>query len=163
VTAKAVTSAGLLLYRATAAGTQVLLLHPGGPYWMKKDAAAWSVPKGLVEPGEDELHCARREFTEETGFDPGATGGERDLGVFRLPSGKRLHVWAMEGDCDPSTLKSNLFEMEWPPGSGRRTRFPEADRGAWFDQQQALLKISTGQRAVLEKFYAEIAARRGRD
>ena len=159
MTSKALTSAGLLLYRRAGADTQVLLVHPGGPYWTKKDAAAWSVPKGLVDPGEDELRAARREFTEETGFDPGASGRERDLGVFRLPSGKRLHVWAMEGDCDPANLKSNLFEMEWPPGSGRHARFPEADRGAWFDRQQALLKISTGQRPVLERFY-EIAADR---
>ena len=130
LTPKSLTSAGLLLYRGAGADTQVLLLHPGGPYWAKKDAAAWSVPKGLVEPGEDELRCARREFTEETGFDPPASGPERDLGVFRLPSGKRLHVWAMEGDCDPAILKSNSFEMEWPPGSGRRARFPEAARSA---------------------------------
>jgi predicted NUDIX family NTP pyrophosphohydrolase len=152
------TSAGLLLFRHAAGGVQVLLVHPGGPYWAKKDAASWSVPKGLVDAGEDELLCARREFSEETGFEPPAPGGERDLGVFRQPSGKLLHVWAVEGDCDPQLLRSNLFEMEWPPRSGRRQNFPEVDRGAWFDAQQAQLKITPGQRAVLTSFYALVAS-----
>jgi predicted NUDIX family NTP pyrophosphohydrolase len=150
-------SAGILLYRNTATGTQVFLVHPGGPYWARKDTGAWSVPKGLVDPGEDELGCARREFTEETGFDPGVPGREHDLGVFRQNSGKRLHVWALAGDCDPARLTSNRFEMEWPPKSGRQQRFPEVDRGDWFDRATALSKISSGQRAVLEKFFAEIA------
>ena len=154
------TSAGLLLYRRRAAGVEVFLVHPGGPYWAKKDDGAWSVPKGLVDPGEDELACARREFTEETGFDAGASHSERDLGTFRQPSGKRLHVWAIEGDCDPRALSSNLFEMEWPPKSGRMAQFPEVDRGDWFEQAQALLKIAPGQRPILEKFYAESGSSR---
>jgi predicted NUDIX family NTP pyrophosphohydrolase len=149
-------SAGLLLYRRAAPQVEVFLIHPGGPYWTNKDDGAWSVPKGLVDAHEDELACARREFTEETGFEAGGRGQERDLGIFRQPSGKRLHIWAIEGDCDPAKLTSNLFEMEWPPKSGRRAQFPEADRGAWFYPTEALLKITTGQRPLLEKFYAEV-------
>lgn len=151
-----VTSAGLLLYRRRDARVEVFLVHPGGPYWARKDEGAWSVPKGLVNPNEDELACARREFKEETGFAAPASGREHELGVFRQPSGKRLYVWAVEGECDPAGLTSNVFEMEWPPHSGRRERFPEVDRGDWFDKEQALRKITTGQRAVLEKFYAEL-------
>jgi predicted NUDIX family NTP pyrophosphohydrolase len=150
-------SAGLLLYRRRGSQREVFLVHPGGPYWAKKDDGAWSVPKGLVDPNEDELGCARREFGEETGFDAPPMGHELDLGTHRLPSGKRLHVWAIEGDCNPEELRSNLFEMQWPPGSGRVERFPEADRGGWFDRGQALLKITAGQRAILEKFFAESA------
>jgi predicted NUDIX family NTP pyrophosphohydrolase len=147
-------SAGILLYRRTASGTEVFLAHPGGPYWARKDEGAWSVPKGLVAAGEDELACARREFTEETGFDAPGVGSEHDLGSFRLPSGKRLHVWAVAGDCDPAALRSNLFEMEWPPRSGRTAQFPEVDRGGWFDRAAALRKIVPGQRPVIDKFYA---------
>jgi predicted NUDIX family NTP pyrophosphohydrolase len=153
-------SAGLLLYRRRDPGAEVFLVHPGGPYWAKKDDSAWSVPKGLVDPHEDELTGARREFREETGFDANGRGREHDLGVFRQPSGKRLHIWAVEGDCDPAALSSNLFEMEWPPKSGRTQRFPEVDRGAWFDRAQALLKIVKGQRPILERFYAEFGFRR---
>lgn len=149
-------SAGILLYRRVASGTQVFLVHPGGPYWARKDEGAWSVPKGLVDAAEDELAGARREFGEETGFEAGRMGAEQDLGSFRLPSGKRLHVWAIEGDCDPAALRSNLFEMEWPPQSGRTGQFPEVDRGAWFDRTEALRKIAPGQQPVLEKFFAEL-------
>jgi predicted NUDIX family NTP pyrophosphohydrolase len=152
----AAVSAGILLYRRGAAGPEVFLVHPGGPFWAKKDEAAWSVPKGLVDPGEEELACALREFREETGFDPGPSASGRDLGSFRQPSGKRLHVWALQGDCDPQALHSNLFEMEWPPGSGRRASFPEVDRGAWFGRSEALRRIAKGQIPVLDKFYAEI-------
>jgi predicted NUDIX family NTP pyrophosphohydrolase len=148
-------SAGLLLYRRRGPRAQVFLVHPGGPYWANKDDGAWSVPKGLVNPDEDELACARREFTEETGFVVPGSGCEHDLGTFRQPNGKRLHVWAIEGDCNPADLSSNLFEMEWPPKSGRTGQFPEVDRGGWFEKAQALLKIAKGQRPILEKFYAE--------
>jgi predicted NUDIX family NTP pyrophosphohydrolase len=148
-------SAGILLYRRRPSGTEVFLVHPGGPYWARKDAGAWSVPKGLVEPPEEELACARREFQEETGFGAPGLGREHDLGTFRLPSGKRLHVWAVEGDCDPAALSSNLFEIEWPPRSGRSGRFPEVDRGDWFARGAALRKIAPGQRPVLERFYAD--------
>jgi predicted NUDIX family NTP pyrophosphohydrolase len=150
-------SAGILLYRRVASGVQVFLVHPGGPLWARKDEGAWSVPKGLVDGAEDELAAARREFTEETGFDPGRAGSEQDLGSFRLPSGKRLHVWAVEGDCDPAALRSNLFEMEWPPRSGRTGQFPEVDRGGWFDRAEALRRIAAGQRSVLEKLYTQFA------
>lgn len=150
-------SAGILLYRRVASGTQVLLVHPGGPLWARKDEGAWSVPKGLVAEAEDELACAWREFAEETGFAARGTGPEHDLGSFRLHSGKRLRVWAVEGDCDPAALRSNLFEMEWPPHSGRARQFPEVDRGEWFDRAAALRKIAPGQQAVLERFYAELA------
>ncbi len=151
------TSAGLLLYRRRDSRVEVYLVHPGGPYWAKKDEGAWSVPKGLVTPDEDQLACARREFEEETGCDPGGRGAERDLGIFRQPSGKRLHIWAVEGDCDPANLTSNLFEMEWPPKTGRIERFPEVDRGGWFDEAQAQRKITAGQRPILEKFYAKFS------
>ncbi len=147
-------SAGLLLYRRGGSRLEVFLVHPGGPYWAGKDDGAWSVPKGLVKAGEEELDCARREFREETGFDTGTGGGERDLGIFPQPSGKRLHVWAIEGDCNPADLTSNSFEIEWPPKSGRTRQFPEVDRGAWFDRELALRKIAQGQRAVIEKLYA---------
>ena len=149
-------SAGVLLYRRRGTRTEVFLVHPGGPFWARKDEGAWSVPKGLVDPDEEELAGARREFTEETGFDAGGTGTEHDLGSFRQPSGKRVHVWAIEGDCDPAQLESNLFEMEWPPKSGRTASFPEVDRGSWFERAEALLKIVSGQRPILEKFYAEL-------
>jgi len=149
-------SAGVLLYRRRGTGTEVFLVHPGGPFWARKDEGAWSVPKGLVDANEEELACARREFTEETGFDAGGTGTEHDLGSFRQPSGKRVHVWAIEGDCDPAQLESNLFAMEWPPKSGRTANFPEVDRGGWFERAAALVKIVSGQRPILEKFYAEL-------
>ena len=152
-----VTSAGLLLYRRRGTRLEVFLVHPGGPYWAKKDEGAWSIPKGLADTDEDLLACARREFSEETGFEAPASGNERDLGTFRQPSGKRLHVFATEGDCDAAALRSNLFEMEWPPKSGRRAQFPEADRGGWFEQAQALTKIAGGQRPILEKLYAALA------
>jgi len=152
-----VVSAGLLLYRHRDSGVEVFLVHPGGPFWARKDEGAWSVPKGLVDAGEEELACARRECREETGFEPPAGGAELDLGTYRQPSGKRLHVWAVEGDCDPAQLNSNLFEMEWPPKSGRRAQFPEVDRGGWFDRRQSLLKVTKGQRPILERFYAGLS------
>ena len=148
-------SAGLLLFRRLGR-VEVFLVHPGGPYWARKDDGAWSVPKGLLEPGEDELVCAHREFREETGFDPGSTGAEYDLGSFRLSSGKRLHVWALEGNCDPALLRSNHFEMQWPPRSGRVEQFPEVDRGDWFDRTTALRKIASAQRPILEGLYLRL-------
>ena len=147
-----VVSAGVLLFRRRGAQTEVFLVHPGGPLWAKKDDGAWSVPKWIVDANEDEFAAARREFTEETGFDVGDRG--RDLGILRQPSGKRLHIWAIEGDCDPSKLKSNLFEMPWPPKSGRMQSFPEVDRGAWFGKTDALQKIVGGQRPIIETFFS---------
>jgi predicted NUDIX family NTP pyrophosphohydrolase len=146
-----IVSAGIALYRHGPGGIEVLLVHPGGPYWAKRDDGAWSVPKGLVDPGEDELAAARREFEEETGFAAQVPG--LDLGVFRQPSGKRLHIWAMEGNWDPRQLRSNLFELEWPPRSGRFQKFPEVDRAAWFAKDAARTMIVKGQRPALEKLY----------
>src|SRR6516225_3355293 len=102
-------SAGILLYRRGDSGVEVFLVHPGGPYWASQDEGVWSIPKGLVDAGEEELACARREFKEETGFDVPGVGRELDLGTFQLPSGKRLHVWTLAGDVDPAALNSNLF------------------------------------------------------
>jgi len=146
------TSAGILLYRRAGDGREVFLVHPGGPFWAKKDDQAWSIPKGLADSGEDLERAARREFCEETGLV--LTGDLEPLGVFRLPSGKRLHVWMLERDCDPAALKSNLFEMIWPPRSGKTQHFPEVDRGAWFGHAAALRKIVAGQRPILESFFS---------
>ncbi len=143
-------SAGLLLYRARASGPEILLVHPGGPFWARKDDGAWSIPKGLYEEGEDPLLAARREFREEVGT---AVDGPFDpLGEFRLPSGKRLSVWAVEGDLDAGAITSNLFEMEWPPRSGKRAQFPEVDRAGWFSLEAARVKITKGQLPALEAF-----------
>jgi predicted NUDIX family NTP pyrophosphohydrolase len=140
-------SAGVLLYRRRQGGLEVFLVHPGGPFWRKKDAAAWTIPKGLVEEGEDEMAAARREFEEETGMHP--EGECRALGSFRQPGGKTVIVFALEGDIDPDALRSNQFEMEWPPRSGRMARFPEIDRGGWFGLAEAGVKLLKGQVPML--------------
>jgi predicted NUDIX family NTP pyrophosphohydrolase len=150
-------SAGLLLYRKRRA-LQVFLIHMGGPFWAKKDAAAWSIPKGVIGVQEEPLAAAMREFQEETGF--AVTGPVLALGRFRQNSSKNLSVWAMEGDVDPDHLTSTLFTMEWPPKSGRMQQFPEADRGGWFARAAALEKIVKGQRVVLEAFYAKMPSLR---
>jgi len=144
-------SAGILMYRGNGKDTEVFFVHPGGPFWAKKDEGAWSIPKGLVDPGEDMLAAAKREFKEETGLTP--EGEFRPLGVFKQPSGKLIHAWAVEGDCDPHLIVSNEFEMEWPPKSGRRGRFPEVDRAGWFGSEEALAKINKGQVPMLRKFF----------
>jgi len=142
------------MYRGSGPRIEVFLVHPGGPFWARKDAAAWTIPKGLADAGEDLLAAARREFHEETGF---AVEGEfRPLGAFKQPTGKIVHAWAVEGDCDPAELVSNLFEMEWPPRSGKRARFPEIDRGDWFGPAQALTKILRGQQPILLKLFSEL-------
>ena len=146
------TSAGILMYRGTGEGLEVFLVHPGGPFWAKKDEGAWSIPKGLTDTGEDLLAAAKREFHEETGFT--AEGDFTPLGAFKQPGGKIVHAWMVEGDCDPSKLVSNLFEMEWPPKSGRRARFPEVDRAAWFVPREAQIKILRGQQPILTKLFA---------
>lgn len=142
-------SAGLLVYRRTAAGFDVLLAHPGGPLWARKDEGAWSIPKGEIESGEDPLAGAQREFEEETGH-PAPTGPCLPLPSVRQPGGKIVHAWAVEGDLDPRVLRSNTFEMEWPPRSGRRRAFPEVDRFAYFPIETARRKILRGQRPLLD-------------
>jgi len=137
-------SAGLLLFRRTDARLEVMLAHMGGPYWQRKDARAWSLPKGECGHGEDPLAAARREFAEETGLQ--APDGEPlDLGTLRQPSGKLVHAWALEGDLDVRDIHSNTFELEWPKGSGAMRSFPEVDRAAWFDLETASGKLVKGQ------------------
>ena len=148
-------SAGLLLFRRRGA-IEVLLVHPGGPFWAKKDDGAWSIPKGLFEEGEDALVAAKREFKEETGQRP--QGTTHALGVFRQPSGKRVHAFAVEGEFDLTRFKSNSFSMEWPPRSGRMAEFPEVDRAGWFGRKDAMVKITKGQRPILEALYGRFEA-----
>src|SRR5262245_25158429 len=142
-------SAGLLLYRRRRDTIEVLLAHPGGPFWARKDEGAWSIPKGEYGAGEDALAAARREFAEETGAAPPA-GEAVALGSFRQPSGKIVDVWAVEGDFDPAALKSNTFTLEWPPRSGRMREVPEVDRAGWFTPKEAERKLLKGQRPILE-------------
>jgi predicted NUDIX family NTP pyrophosphohydrolase len=146
-------SAGLLLYRRRNDGIEVLLVHPGGPFWTNKDDGAWSIPKGTYDPDAEEgLAAARREFAEETGTSAeAAMNGEIiALGAFRQSSAKTVDVWAAEGDFDPGTLVSNTFQMEWPPRSGRMVEAPEVDRAEWFVPGEAARKIIKGQQQVLD-------------
>jgi predicted NUDIX family NTP pyrophosphohydrolase len=143
-------SAGILLYRLTDDGPEVLLVHPGGPFWARKDAGAWSIPKGEHDDDEDPQACARREFKEETGtaLPPGALA---DLGRVRQKGGKVVAAWAAAGDLDPETIRSNTFEMEWPPRSGRTQAFPEVDRAGWFGLEAAREKLNPGQAPLLDR------------
>ena len=141
-------SAGLLLFRRRGNAVEVLLVHPGGPWWARKDDGAWSIPKGEVNDHEDALAAARREVEEETGARP--SGSFISLSPVRQTGGKIVHVWAVESDFDPASLKSNLFEMEWPPKSGNRRSFPEVDRAGWFDLATAAHKILSSQAIVLK-------------
>jgi predicted NUDIX family NTP pyrophosphohydrolase len=140
-------TAGILLFREAPGGLEVLLVHPGGPFWARKDDGAWSIPKGLVDEGEEPLDAAKREFREETGGSP--DGAAIALDPLRQPSGKILHAWAMRGEFDLAKLISNTFSMEWPPGSGRQQEFPEVDRAAWFSMEDAWRKILKGQAPLL--------------
>jgi predicted NUDIX family NTP pyrophosphohydrolase len=142
------TSAGLLLFRRRGVSIEVLLVHPGGPFWKDKDAGAWSIPKGEFEDGEPPLDAARREFEEETGFS--ADGPFVPLEPLRQKSGKVIHAWAAEGDLDGSAVRSNTFTIEWPPRSGRQRTFPEVDRAAWFAPEEAARRIHPGQAPFLE-------------
>ncbi len=142
-------SAGILLYRFRDKTLQVFLVHPGGPFWAKKDTGAWSIPKGEFTPGEDPLLAAKREFQEETGQEP--KGKLVPLTPIKQSSGKIIQVWALQGDLDPTTIKSNTFTMEWPPRSGRQQEFPEIDRAAWFTLEQAREKIVPGQVGFLKE------------
>jgi predicted NUDIX family NTP pyrophosphohydrolase len=147
-------SAGILLYRRADAGAEVLLVHPGGPLWAKKDEHIWSMPKGEFPADEDPLAAARREFTEETGFAP--EGPPVNLGKQKT-KGKVIHAWAVEGDWNPAALRSNTFTMEWPPRSGTMRTFPEVDRAGWFDLATARRKIHQGQVAFLDALEALLA------
>lgn len=140
-------SAGLLMYRQQAARVDVLLVHPGGPFFKNKDEGAWSIPKGEVEPGEELLAAARREFTEELGLIP--TGSFLPLTSIKQRGGKTVHAWAFRGDCDPTSIHSNLVTIEWPPRSGRHVEFPEVDRADFFGIDQALLKVNSAQRPLI--------------
>ena len=140
-------SAGILIYRQNAIDIEVLLVHPGGPYWAKKDDNAWSIPKGLVDPGEDEMTAAKREVLEEIGAE--INGEFVSLGELRQPSGKTVVAWATRGDFDVRALVSNSFEIEWPPRSGVIRTFPEVDRAQWFRISDAESKILKGQRPFL--------------
>jgi predicted NUDIX family NTP pyrophosphohydrolase len=149
-------SAGLLIFRHAPDGLQVLLVHPGGPFWARKDEGAWSIPKGLVEDGEDELAAARREVKEEIGLT--VEGECRWLGEYRQPGGKRVLAWFVEDrqGFEPSKLVSNMFQMEWPPRSGKLRDFPEVDRAGWFDLETAAVKILKGQNPMLEDLHRAV-------
>jgi predicted NUDIX family NTP pyrophosphohydrolase len=142
-------SAGMLMYRMKDGKLHVLLAHPGGPLFKNKDDESWSIPKGEVEPGEDLLETAKREFEEETGFTP--KGPFIALTPVTQKGGKIVHAWAFEGDCDPSAIESNMFTMEWPPKSGRQMEFPEIDRAEFFDAVLAKRKIKAAQGALIEE------------
>jgi predicted NUDIX family NTP pyrophosphohydrolase len=145
-------SAGILLFRHAGEALEVLLVHPGGPYWAKKDLGAWSVPKGLVEEDEEPLQCALRELEEELGS-PFSFAAEEliELGSVRQKAGKLVHCWAAEGGFDPTTLRSNTFSMEWPPRSGNEREFPEVDRAQWFGLDEARAKIIPAQADFLDR------------
>ncbi len=147
-------SAGLLLFRRSVAGTEVLLAHPGGPYWVDRHEGAWSIPKGGIDKGETPLEAASREFREETGFDP--SGPYLALGSVIQRSGKIVHAWAFEGDCDPSIACSNVTSTEWPPRSGRMIEIPEIDRVSFFSIDAARTVINRGQVLLLDRLVDEL-------
>jgi predicted NUDIX family NTP pyrophosphohydrolase len=151
----------MLMYRGQGGSLELLLVHPGGPFWAKKDLGAWSIPKGEYEEGEDPLAVAIREFTEELGARPinGPTTCF-NLGEIAQPSGKRVAAFAIEGDFDPATLKSNTFEMEWPPKSGTKQSFPEVDRAGWFTPDEARQKIHAGQAPFIDRLLQSLGRSR---
>lgn len=158
----AATSGGILLYRRRGGALEVLLAHPGGPYWARRDAAAWTIPKGVAEPGEAIEAVAVREFAEETGSELSAIAAAPDrapipLGDVTLKSGKVVHGWAVEGDLDPSTASSNEAEIEWPPRSGRRIKVPEIDRVEWFAPDEARTRAHPAQAAFVDRLEALLA------
>jgi predicted NUDIX family NTP pyrophosphohydrolase len=150
------TSAGILLWRRHADRVEVLLAHQGGPYWVKKDLGHWTVPKGEIEPGEERMDVARREFLEETGH-PVPAGPLVGLGEITQKSGKVVLAWAVRGDLDPSLAFSNTYDMEWPPRSGRMQSFPEIDRVEWFDLDEAARRIKAAQAPFLDRLRAVLA------
>ena len=149
-------SVGILMYRRRGGALEVFLVHPGGPFWAKKEQHAWSIPKGEFAPGEDPLAAAKREFTEETGLT--AEGDFVALAPLKQPGGKTVHAWALEGDCDPAAIRSNSFTMEWPPRSGRMQEYPEVDRAAWFDLAAAREKLHKGQVELIDQLEALLGA-----
>lgn len=150
-------SAGVLMYRWQNGQVEVLLVHPGGPFWSNKDLAAWSIPKGEFEDSEEAISAAKREFKEETGLT--AEGTFLPLTPRKQSSGKIVHAWAVCGDCDPRAIKSNIFSMEWPPRSGRMEEFPEVDRAEWFDLESARKRIHKGQVGFLDELEERLARR----
>jgi predicted NUDIX family NTP pyrophosphohydrolase len=148
-------SAGIVLYRAGDGGPEVLLVHPGGPFWAKKDLGAWSIPKGEYEPGEDPQACALREFEEETGT---ALPEQAlvELGAVVQKAGKEVTAWAARGDLDPATVRSNSFTMQWPPRSGREQEFPEIDRAEWFALDEARAKLVAAQADLLDRLVERV-------
>jgi len=149
-------SAGLLVYRRTTASLEVLLVHPGGPFWAKKDDGAWFIPKGEIEAGEEPLAAAQREFREEVGL-PSPQGEPLTLGSVKNKSGKLIHAWALEGDLDLRGFHSNTFEMEWPPRSGKKQAFPEVDRARYYAIEGALQKMHPAELPLLERLLRELA------
>jgi predicted NUDIX family NTP pyrophosphohydrolase len=147
-------SAGILMYRRREGELQVFLGHPGGPFWSKKDAGAWSIPKGEIDEGEDPLAAAKREFAEETGLRP--DGELVALAPIRQKGGKVVLAWAIEGDCDARAIKSNIFSMEWPPKSGKMAEFPEIDRAEWFSLDEARRRINPGQLPLIEELQKNV-------
>jgi predicted NUDIX family NTP pyrophosphohydrolase len=152
-------SAGLLVYRVKPTGVEVFLAHPGGPIWAKKDAGSWTIPKGEFQGGEEAWEAARREFEEEIGVAPPAGKG-LPLEPVTLKSGKKVFAWALEGDLEAETVRSNTFTMEWPPRSGRNQEFPEVDRAAWFTLEEARRRIHPAQAGFLESLELLIPLRR---
>jgi len=151
------TSAGMILFRVREDELEVLLVHPGGPFWKKKDEGAWFVPKGEVEAGEEVLDAAKREFEEETGIS--AEGEFFALGSVRQKSGKTIFAWAFEGDCDPAEVKSNAFTIEWPPKSGRQAEFPEIDRAGFFTVPEAKIKMHPVEFPFVERLHEILRAK----
>lgn len=156
------TSAGILLYRRTGPKPEYFLVHPGGPFWARKDAGAWSIAKGELDPGEDPLAAARREFHEETGVDLGrhAPSDFLALASLKQPSGKLVQAWALEHDCDADAIRSNLCDIEWPPRSGKTLSIPEVDRAGWFAEREALAKIQRGQAGFILELAQRLVASR---
>lgn len=154
MSARTARSAGILLHRGSGDGLQVLLVHPGGPLWARRDAGVWSIPKGEYTEDEDPLAAARREFTEELGSPPAPATPDSvllDLGEIRQKSGKRVRAWALEGDLDAEQVRSNTFSMQWPPRSGRMQEFPEVDRAQWFGLEEARQKLNPAQVPLLDR------------